>query len=155
MAKKAINWNQPQPAPKVLWSWIHANFSQARFEGIYNPRNIAGTNRPSMHAEGRALDIGLSVSTPDEKVFGDQLFKLFIQNSQELGLDHVIWNRQIWSLANRGPRPYTGRDSHTGHIHVAFTREGSQRSTFPHLILDISILRTGLEDLIRGQSTSA
>src|SRR5262245_49452141 len=36
----AINWNQPQPAPRALWGLVHVNFPQTRFLGIYNPRNV-------------------------------------------------------------------------------------------------------------------
>src|SRR4051812_48835084 len=86
------NWNGPQPAPKALWNLVHSNFRQTRFLGIYNRRNVAGTNTPSTHAEGRALDIGLSALVAREKDLGDQLFELFIRNSDELELDHVIWN---------------------------------------------------------------
>src|SRR5262249_24654347 len=149
------NWNQPQPAPRALWALVHSNFPQTRFLGIYNRRNVAGTNTPSAHAEGRALDIGLLATQPGEKALADQLFDLLIQNAAELGLDHVIWNRQIWSTARGGPRPYTGVSPHTDHIHVAFTREGSQRTTFPRTMLDIAILRTGYEDLARANSNIA
>ena len=126
---------------------MHVNFAKARNLGIYNPRNVAGTNTPSAHAEGRALDIGLLVTRPGEKLIGDELFQLFIRNSIELGLDHVIWNRQIWSQVHPRPRPYLGQNPHTDHVHVAFTREGSQRTGFPRTILDIAILRTNLEEL--------
>jgi hypothetical protein len=149
------NWNQPQPAPKALWALIHANFPQPRFLGIYNRRNVAGTSTPSAHAEGRALDIGLLVSRPDEKALGDQLFDLLIRNAAELGLDHVIWNRRIWSSARGGPRPYTGVSPHTDHIHVAFTRDGSQQTDFPLTRLGIAILRTGYEDLARAHANIA
>jgi len=151
----AINWNQPQPAPRALWAMVKASFPQTRFLGIYNQRNVAGTNVPSTHAEGRALDIGLLVSRPGEKGLGDQLFQLFIRNAVELGLDHVIWNRQIWSTARGGPRAYTGVSPHTDHVHVAFTRDGSQRINFPRTLLDIAILRTGMEDLARANQNIA
>jgi hypothetical protein len=70
-------------------------------------------------------------------------------------LDHVIWNRQIWSSARGGPRPYTGVSPHTDHVHVAFTRAGSQNTTFPRTLLDIAILRTGLEELAQANSNIA
>ena len=149
------NWNQPQPAPRAVWTLVHANFPQTRFMGIYSRRNVAGTNTPSAHAEGRALDIGLEVARPQENVLGDQLFDLLIRNSAELGLDHVIWNRQIWSTARGGPRPYTGVSPHTDHIHLAFTRDGSQRTTFPRTTLAVAILRTGYDDLNRAYRSMA
>jgi hypothetical protein len=147
----SIDWNKPQPAPQALWSLVHANFPYTRFLGIYNRRNVAGTNTPSAHAEGRALDIGVLVSEPGEKMLGDELFKLFIKDAAELGLDHVIWNRQIWSTEHGGPRPYHGHSPHTDHVHVAFTTDGSQRTTFPRTMLDIAILRTGIEELAQTQ----
>lgn len=58
----AINWNRAQPAPLALWHLVSANLPQARNLGIFVRRNIAGTNRPSLHSEGRALDIGLRAS---------------------------------------------------------------------------------------------
>jgi hypothetical protein len=33
----------------------------------------------------------------------------------------VIWNREIWSASQGGPRPYGGASPHTNHIHVFFT----------------------------------
>jgi hypothetical protein len=150
-----INWRQPQPPPRTLWSVVHANFPVTRFTGTYNRRNIAGTSTPSAHAEGRALDIGLLVSRPAEKALGEQLFKLFIRDAAELGLDHVIWNTQIWSARRGGPRHYGGANPHTDHIHMAWTRDGSQRVVFPRFILDISILRMGLEELAQASRNIA
>ena len=150
-----VNWNQPQPAPRALWSLVHVNFPQSRNLGIYNRRNVAGTNTPSAHAEGRALDIGLLVSRPNEKLIGDELFKIFIKMSQELGLDHVIWDHQIWSRVHQSASPYHGHSPHTDHVHVAFTREGSQGTSFPRTNLELAILRTGLEELSKAQGNIA
>ena len=91
----------------------------------------------------------------NEKFLGDQLFQLFIQNAAELGLDHVIWDRQIWSAQRGGPRPYTGVSPHTDHVHVAFTRDVSQRTNFPRTSLDIAILRTGMEELAQANRNIA
>src|SRR4051812_9715241 len=87
----AINWQQAQPAPQALWALVHVNFPEARNLGIYSPRNVAGTNTPSAHAEGRALDIGLLVSRPREKTIGDGLFEALQKVGTVLGVDHVIW----------------------------------------------------------------
>lgn len=141
-------WNGPQPAPKALWQLVHQNFPQTRNDGIYNPRNIAGTNTPSLHAEGRALDIGLRVALPDEKLIGDQLFDAFVESAALVGFQEIIWNRRIWSLSHPSVHAYTGADSHTGHIHAGFTRIASQQATLPDLfIIRIATVRTGIEDL--------
>lgn len=147
-AEKSKKWSGPQPGTKALWQLIQANFPVARFDGIYNNRNIAGTKTPSLHAEGRALDIGLDVRNPKENTIGDGLFRIFGEVAVVAGIQEVIWNRQIWSSARPLVHPYTGHDPHTGHVHVGFTRDASQRTTLPiMLIIKIGVLRTGLEDL--------
>lgn len=146
----AIDWNKPQPAPKALWKIVKRNFPSARFLGIYNKRNVAGTKKPSSHSDGRALDIGLLVSRSREKEIGDGLFALFIKNAKELGLHHVIWNKKIWSTTRGGPRAYKGANSHRDHIHLAFTRAASQKTKFPKTAFAIAVLRSGIEDLAKA-----
>src|SRR5712691_5549629 len=127
------NWNQDQPGPRTAIRMIHANFPQLKSLGIYVCRNVKGTNVKSAHAEGRALDIGVRADRPGEKLVGDQLFKALISSAAKSGIDNVIWNRQIWSVAHGGPRPFVGnypaggaRNPHTDHIHVEWTRDGSR-----------------------------
>ena len=146
----AINWNRSQPAPLALWRLVSANFPQARNLGIFNARNIAGTNRPSLHAEGRALDIGLRVSDGTEEMIGDELFRAFVDLGSSIGLEEVIWDRQIWSSRRSVVHPYTGANPHTDHVHVGFTRAQSQQIGFPVLSVRIASIRTGLEDLNRA-----
>ena len=149
-------WNGPQPAPKALWQLIHANFPITRFDGIYNNRNIAGTSTKSLHAEGRALDIGLDVRKPAEKTVGDGLFQIFVDTATLAGFEEIIWNRQIWSTRTPQIHHYSGHSPHTDHVHVGFTRPASQQTTFPGLLITkIAILRTGLEDLSNALRTTA
>jgi hypothetical protein len=149
----AIDWNKPQPAPKALWKLVHTNFPGLRFLGIYNKRNVRGGTTPSAHAEGRALDIGALVTIPLEKEIGDGLFKIFIDNATELGIEHAIWNRQIWSTTKGGPRNYKGADPHTNHIHVAFSQASSQTTNFPKTSFAIAAFRSGLDDLKKYRRT--
>jgi len=131
-----------------LWHLIHSNFKIARNLGIYNHRVIAGTHTLSHHAEGRALDIGLLVARPGEKLLGDQLFEIFIDSASVLGVDEIIWNHQISSASHPAVHHYHGQNPHIDHIHVGFTRAGSQNTAFPPVFLiRIAQLRTGLEDL--------
>lgn len=147
-----INWKGPQPAPKQLAKQLRANFPQITQMGIYNDRNIAGTNKKSAHAEGRAIDIHLSASEPEQRSLGDQLYHALIRKAKSLGIDNVIWNRQIWSQAHGGPRPYMGENPHTDHIHVEFTRKGSQDKLLRAIEIDIAIIRTGIEDLKKNRN---
>lgn len=133
IAAHNINWHKSQPAPKDAIRFIHANFPQVRNLGIYVCRNVKGTSVKSSHAEGRALDIGLRADSPAESLIGDQLFKAIIHSASKSGIDNVIWNRQIWSVAHPSIRPFVGnypgggpRNPHTDHIHVEWTRGGSQ-----------------------------
>jgi hypothetical protein len=55
------------------------NFPTVRNLGIYNNRLVAGTNSPSHHAEGHALDRPGPLSVAAErKWLGDELFKIFV-----------------------------------------------------------------------------
>jgi hypothetical protein len=153
---KHINWAQNQPAPTQAIRMIHANFPQVRNLGIYVCRDIKGTTTKSAHAQGRALDIGLNAHRPQEKVVGDALFRSLIRVAHKSGIDNVIWNRQIWSVKKGGPRPWIGnyssgapRNPHTDHIHVEWTRDGSQLERLKFLELEIATLRSGFEDLSR------
>jgi hypothetical protein len=136
----AINWNKEQPAPRALWNVVHFCYAQTRFLGIYVKRNIAGTNTPSLHAEGRALDIGLLASRPAEKGVGDQLVWTFVDMAKSLQLQEIIWNGQIWSSTKPYMHKYTGANPHTDHVHVGFTREGSQQQAFPLLAQRFAVL---------------
>jgi len=148
-------WDRPQPAPLALWRIIHANFPQTRNLGIFNPRNIAGTRTPSLHSEGRALDIGLFASVTRERTIADLLFGDFAEIGVLLQLEELIWNHQIWSDSRRYIHPYTGVNPHTDHIHVGFTRAGSQQQDFPVLMVRVGIIQTGLGELDRANANRA
>ena len=142
-----INWNRPQPAPQAVWRVVNANFPSTGFGGIYSPRNIRGRSTPSLHAEGRALDIMLKAADPAQKIIADGLFRIFTDLAQQIGLEEVIWNKQAWSQRHLGVHPYTGADPHTGHMHIGFTRDGSQKTSFALLELRVAVLRTGVDEL--------
>ncbi len=111
------DWNRAQPGPVALWHFIHANFPTTRNLGIYNHRVVAGTHTLSHHAEGRALDIGLLVRNPNEKVLGDNLFRIFGSTTASLlrKLDEIILEDQhhIEQCTNRPRRiAMAGADPH-------------------------------------------
>lgn len=143
------NWKTEQPAPKELLQLVKLAFPEflKKDRGVIMRDEKMGG--PSLHKEGRALDIHFSISpalpTEEEKVIAYRLFRLFIEEYRELGMDHVIWNREQWSIANQTIRPYpdpgvTGwRSPHEDHIHIAWTREGSQFNYFPVVSMRISM----------------
>jgi len=149
MAERKINWNGPQPAPAYLGRLLRANFPQISATGIYNDRNVAGTSRKSSHAEGRALDFHLDATDPSQKALGDRLFDAIIRKAESIGVDNAIWNRQIWSVGKKvaGKRRYDGKNPHTDHVHVEFTRQGSQLQALDAILIEVGIIRTGYDDL--------
>ncbi len=128
-----IHWNKNQPMVLYLRRWLPIYLPRVRKVGGYvNRTTDVGTF--SAHSEGRAADIYLDAGDPLDRQVGDALFLLFQEYAAELGVDHTIWNREQWSVDRGGPRPYPkGRNPHTNHVHVAFTREGSQEE--PALLL--------------------
>jgi hypothetical protein len=109
---------------------------------------VAGTNIPSHHAEGRALDLGLRAWIPTEKWLGDELFEIFVGDVNPRDVDEVIWNRQIWSAQRPYVHVHHGANPHIDLIHVGFTRAGSQKSGFAYsFIVKIAVLHSGMEDV--------
>jgi hypothetical protein len=98
------------------------SFPGGRFEQ-YAPkggRNIQGTNTPSLHNQGLALD----------------LYPGKDQNLQDVadwaisqpGVKTVIYNRQVWN-PTQGWHPYSEKgDPHTTHVHVDYGRSGNTGS---------------------------
>ena len=135
MSENETNWNQDQPIVLYLREVLPAVFPILLEDGHGLHRSGIGGyirrrthfNTRSAHSEGRAADIYLSAGDPYELSVANLLFRMFINHATELGVDNVIWNRQIWSQADGGPRPYLHDPSHRIHIHVEFTRDGSQR----------------------------
>jgi hypothetical protein len=75
----------------------------------------------SAHSAGRACDIYLDANDPLDKKLGDLLFEMFDRHGYNFKVDHTIWDGQIWSREEGGPRAYTGSGgAHRDHVHVAF-----------------------------------
>lgn len=87
--------------------------------GIYNRRNVRGGNSPSLHAVGRAWDIG-GVNAGNPNDYGHELALRIVAAARLCGVTEVIWNRHRWTEA--GTADYHGTDSHTTHIHVGFNQ---------------------------------
>lgn len=87
--------------------------------GIYNRRKVRGGSSWSIHAVGRAFDLGIP-----NKALGDRIFLLLIRAAPKLGLCEIIWWGQRWTAEN-GVQPYYGVDNHHTHIHGAQTQEAA------------------------------
>jgi hypothetical protein len=80
----------------------------------------------SLHAEGRAVDFALNAGDSGESKLGDALRDLLIQHSDDLGIQEIIWNREIWTCRTLCRRPYAGVSPHTDHMHVGLNLLGAR-----------------------------
>lgn len=124
----------PQPGAEALMDVFVADF-KARNYGIYNPRSIRGGGGLSLHAEGRAVDLGYS-----NKALGDEALEALLRHREALGIQLIIWWRRIYSAKNPVGAAYTGVSPHTDHIHVELSRPAAATLTVPYIR---SVLRGG------------
>jgi hypothetical protein len=97
-----------------------------RRSGIHNCRKTE-FNNPSLHGEGRAIDLAANAGNPQQKRQADAYVEWLVANAVQIQCATIIWNARIWSWAHRaaGWRPYGGKNKHTDHIHVNLTWEGA------------------------------
>lgn len=84
--------------------------------GLFGYSNIGGHAtsghiKGSDHYTGRALDVMGA---------GYDVVNYALQNAGRLGIKYIIYNRQFWR-PGRKPTRYTGRNPHTGHVHLSFS----------------------------------
>jgi hypothetical protein len=73
-----------------LYDLIEQRFPEVSMGGIFNPRNIAGTNTPSEHAYGAAVDLMVGSNN-----LGDLIYKFLNRPRIEdrFGYSNVLWER--------------------------------------------------------------
>jgi hypothetical protein len=85
--------------------------------GCYNPRRISGSNAWSLHAEGRALDVGVPHHLRDT---GWTLACELVSNRVIYGVMRLLWDEHIWSV-ERGMewhRMHPTSQQHRDHLHI-------------------------------------
>ena len=117
----------PQPGTVALQNHIVTRWPATRTLGIYNNRTIRGSTSLSIHAEGRAVDIGVPITTEGEQV-GNQIADWATTHAPQLGIQYLIWNQRSWRH-DRGWRPYRGVSPHRDHLHIEQTREAAANIT--------------------------
>lgn len=119
----------PQPGATALMNWCLTNYQASKNLGIYNCRTVRGSTAPSMHGEGRAIDVGFPVVNRKAHADGSRLLEDLAKNAKELGLQCIIWNRRIYSARSPRGRKYTGANPHIDHLHIELTRDASKTLT--------------------------
>lgn len=101
---------------QVLQAYLLSRFPKFTNGGIFNCRNIAGSDKLSVHGTGRAFDTMTGTGSPTlESLFVAEQMRLF---SRELGLQGIIHHRKQW-FCHKGDawRDYNGSNPHEDHIH--------------------------------------
>ncbi len=94
-----------------------------RFVSCYRPGSSGE------HPKGRACDFSAQAggfgghASGADRTYGDNLAAWLVENSSELGVQYVIWYRQIW-FPSSGWRTYSGAygdpsSDHTNHVHLS------------------------------------
>jgi hypothetical protein len=93
--------------------------SQTKGLGVYNNRPIRNGRSLSVHAEGRALDIGVPVSSDT----GDRLYKVLKNAAKALGIQQILWDGKGWRC-DRGEFKTSPKvaELHKDHLHIELNR---------------------------------
>ena len=141
----AYNWAPYQPAttcdrhPKGmtnLMAYMLARFAYMRSMGICNCRLVNGGTSRSHHSECRAGDIGIPTGPGGRyrPELGDVIPELLGPHGRELGLDHLILNRVIYSAKSPNGRYYSGRHPHYDHAHAGIIMVGANTLTLAKIV---------------------
>jgi hypothetical protein len=110
-----------QTGTVALASAIHEVFPELAVMrgayGCFNRRRIEGTMQWSLHAEGRALDVGVAQGL--EGVGWTLACELTALHAA-MDIQRVMWDGHIWSIedAANWRRLHPGSNQHTDHAHI-------------------------------------
>ena len=104
-----------QPGTRSLRRYLDHWF-RGHSLGIYNCRNVAGTNHLSTHAEGRSLDWALNAAVPRQHREAHRIIHYFLRDdsfgrpramARRWGIEVIIYNEHLWSVTHdsEGWRP--------------------------------------------------
>jgi hypothetical protein len=108
--------------------------------GIYNCRPVRGSTSLSIHACGRAVDLGVPVSVAGHRVMVDFLTRL-APHAKSLGIQLVIFSRTSGSARNPWPTAYGGVHPHEDHAHVELNGAAARSLTLATLRARVGDLR--------------
>lgn len=107
---------------------LHA-LNEARLFGFTRHTSCWRSGDFGEHPLGRACDLSSATNgfagaaTGADKTYGDRLASFFVHNASALGVQYVIWYRQIWfpgsgwsAFGGSGGDPSS---DHTNHVHVS------------------------------------
>ena len=112
----------PQPGAMALYRALINSTSwgaETKGQGVYNNRSVRNGRSLSVHAEGRALDIKVPISSST----GDRLYKTMISFSDELGIQQILWDGHGWRCDRGEFNTSKGvTNLHRDHLHIEMKR---------------------------------
>lgn len=145
----------PESGAVALLAWLRETYPRSASMGIYNCRTVRGGASKSLHGEGRAVDLDPDGSRGlDGSAAGRSIVARLGAEGQRLGVQSVIYDREIWSQVSPHGRPYGGVHPHHDHLHIELTRAAGANLTLATLraVLggseedDVYVVRFGQSD---------
>jgi len=130
----------PKSGAVELRDWFSEVLPEGRDGGIFNCRKVRGSDAPSVHGEGRAVDWMLPVVDGRGSPTGRIVIEALGRVGDRLGVQCVIFDRTIWSGRSPNGRRYDGVHPHYDHIHAELTRDAASRLT-------VSSIRSAVGDV--------
>jgi N-acetyl-beta-hexosaminidase len=133
---EAMRTKGPRPGAVALLAVLreragdHAGRDKA-VDGIYNKRRIRGGLGWSVHAGGRAIDLGVK-DTPLGKQLGDFLTVVLMQKATALGIQMIIWHGKAYYPDGRVKNLTRKTDKtldHRDHLHIEMTPHAADNVT--------------------------
>ncbi|MEU6861358.1 hypothetical protein AB0B28_21095 [Glycomyces sp. NPDC046736] len=120
--------NDPTTGACLTPRTLHA-LEQAQIVGFTRYVKCYRTSSFGEHGKGRACDFSSQANgfggdaTGGDYDYGQNLAAWFVENAQALGVQYVIWYRQIW-MPSSGWKSYSGAygdpsSDHTNHVHLS------------------------------------
>jgi hypothetical protein len=102
--------------------------------GCYNYRNVTGGSTPSVHGEGRALDVGNAINgqvIPDLKLLNHNLTRRLAANYETIGIQLIIFDAETFHCERGFWRSFTSGNGglHRDHAHIELTWEAAKNLT--------------------------
>ena len=120
------------PGTSEVSQYILNRWDYSRNSGVYNcRRNSNNLDELSVHAIGRAIDIGIREIGPNgdqaNNTEGDAIANWLITHAEHIGIQRVGWDGMWWN-GQRGFLVMQG-DPHTNHLHIEMSEAGAARLT--------------------------
>lgn len=126
-----------QPGTRALYEAVLALDPRFQLLGCFNCRHVRGSRSTwSLHAEGRATDIGFHDPGDQTRHGGEAgrhlqvICDRIIRAPRQIGCQQIIYDARIWRYGDPGWRPFDGGSGpHHDHAHIELSWDAARRLT--------------------------